>query len=87
MIMPPGRSIPSSVMLSPNLGRPQLMAPEELHKGAVTLVLATSDGEPSDWSVYTVKAQPSYAGEGQAFELDLSEPEVLDDDSLPPQLG
>jgi len=49
------------------------------------LVLATPGGEQPDWSVYAVKARPSYADEGQPFELGLSEPEMLEDDSLPMQ--
>jgi hypothetical protein len=32
-----------------------------------------------------MKARPSYADEGQPFELGLSEPEILEDDGLPMQ--
>jgi len=79
------RRLPSAVILSPNLGCPQLVAPEEVNSSAVVLVLATPGGEQPDWSVYAVKARPSYADEGQPFELGLSEPEMLEDDSLPMQ--
>lgn len=72
------RRLPSAVILSPNLGCPQLVAPKEVNSSAVVLVLATPGGEQPDWSVYAVKARPSYADEGQPFELGLSEPEMLE---------
>ncbi len=81
--MPPVSRSPSSVILCPNLGCPQIIAPEELNGSAVVLVLATHTREQPDWSVYTVKARPSYADEGQPFELGLSKPAVLEDDGLP----
>ena len=48
------------------------MAPEEVNSSAVVLVLATPSSEQPDWSVYAMKARPSYADEGQPFELSLS---------------
>jgi Calcineurin-like phosphoesterase len=39
--MPPRRRLPSAVILSPNLGCPHLVAPEEVNSSAVVLVLAT----------------------------------------------
>ena len=85
--LPPRHRLPGAVILSPNLGCPQLVASEEVNSSAVMLVLATFDGEQSDWSVYTVKVRPSYADEGQPFELSLSEPEMLEGPSTVDQGG
>ena len=81
--MSPVDSVPPPVILSPNVGCPTVTAPEELTGRRIRLVLAIPEGEPPDWSVYTVKAHPSYETEGQPFELRLCNPKGLDNNTLP----
>lgn len=69
-------------ILSPNLGCPEILAPEQLNGSGLHVVLAVPEGQ-ADWDSYGLKAEPSYAGEGKGFELLLGDPELLDRSDLP----
>lgn len=68
-------------ILSPNLGCPVIVTPEDLRKYGVDVVIA----EPIDAtrSDYGIVAKPSYAGDGQKFDLLLGDRHELTDPGLP----
>jgi len=69
-------------ILSPNLGCPEILAPEQVNTGGLRLVLAVPVGA-AEWGAYSLQAQPSYPDEGKGFELILGEPQLLDRSGLP----
>jgi hypothetical protein len=68
-------------VLSPNLGCPIILSLEDLQSGGFEVVIAASGKLPP--SRVSVSAQPSFAGEGAEFSLDLEDPRELTDGTLP----
>jgi len=68
-------------ILSPNLGCPVIVSPEDLRQAGVDVVIA----EPIDAarSDYSIVAKPSYARDGQEFILRLGDGHELTDPGLP----
>jgi hypothetical protein len=68
-------------ILSPNLGCPIIISPQDLTRGGVDVVIA----EPIDATRgdYGIVAKPSYAGDGQKFDLLLGDRHELRDPALP----
>ncbi len=68
-------------ILSPNLGCPVIISPEDLRQAGVDVVIA----EPIDAtrSDYSIVAKPSYAGDGQEFILPLDDGHELTNHALP----
>ncbi len=69
-------------ILSPNLGCPEILAPEQVNTAGLRLVLAVPVGA-AEWDTYSLQAQPSYPDEGKGFELVLGAPQLLDRSDLP----
>ncbi len=72
------------MILSPNLGCPEILALESLEQDGFCLLLATAEGALLDPNEYRLTACPLEPGQGHAFELKLGIPEHVEDDSLPP---
>ncbi len=75
----------STRILSPNLGCPEILSPAQVHASGLCLVLAVPDAP--EWQAYSLRAEPSYQGEGTPFELVLGEPQLLDSGDLPKSFG
>jgi len=80
-------------ILGPNLGCPEILTLQQLRDPGfeILVAVAASAGQPGpDWSL---RAVPSFAGEGVPFELELkgpdgaSAPQEVADDGLPQVLG
>jgi hypothetical protein len=68
-------------ILSPNLGCPFLLTLEELKSRGFDLVVAVKGAPPS--GQLSLKARPSFRGEGMEFSLELGEPLELSERTLP----
>ncbi len=68
-------------ILSPNLGCPIILSLEHLQLEGFEVVIATGGNLPFDR--LCIAAQPSFAGEGAEFSLDLEEPRELTEGTLP----
>lgn len=68
-------------ILSPNLGCPVIVSPDDLRQDGVDVVIA----EPADAprSAYTLAAKPSCEGEGETFTLSLGDRHELTETGLP----
>ncbi len=69
-------------ILSPNLGCPFIVSPEELGTRGIDIVMAEEKGGSADG--FSLLAHPSYSGEGRDFFLELKGREELTEDTLPP---
>lgn len=69
-------------ILSPNLGCPFIVSPEELGTRGVDIVMAEEEGRSTDR--FSLLAHPSYSGEGREFVLELKGREELTEGALPP---
>jgi hypothetical protein len=70
-------------ILSPNLGCPIILPPEELHSAGLDVVMA-EEPNPSAGQLRLV-ARPSFPGEGEEFSLELRDREELTERTLPSQ--
>lgn len=70
-------------ILSPNLGCPIILPPEELHSAGLDVV--TAEGENSSAGQLRLVARPSFPGEGEEFSLELRDREELTERTLPTQ--
>lgn len=75
----------SSLIVSPNLGCPEIVTLPETREGKFRVVIATPMSEDFDLAAHTLSACPSFSGEGQEFMLELVEPLKLVDEGLPSQ--
>src|SRR5215469_9914388 len=73
----------SSFILSPNLGCPEVVSPQQILHDGFLVVIAAPTSEDFDTDKYAVYATPSFAGEGQEIEFELNKVHKLDDESLP----
>ena len=73
--------IPLPRILSPNLGCPVIISPEELRSRAIDLVTAEEKDHPT--GRLSLRASPSYAHEGSQFEMELRDREELTEGTLP----
>ena len=68
-------------ILSPNLGCPIIVSPEDLKTKGLDIVMAEQEGGSSDR--FLLLAHPSYSGEGKEFVLELMGREELTEGTLP----
>jgi len=73
-------------ILSPNLGCPEIVDPEDFNANGLPLILAVAEGDRPDWSVYSLKASPAYENQGLAFEIAVADPSALEETALPDEL-
>lgn len=73
----------SPFIVSPNLGCPEVVSPQQILNDGVLVVIAALTPEDFDTDQYVVYATPSFPGEGQQIEFELNEVEKLDDEALP----
>jgi hypothetical protein len=73
--------IPLDRILSPNLGCPVIIPPEELRMEGIDLVTAEEEDHPE--GRLSLVARPSYAHEGRPFEMELKGREELTEGTLP----
>jgi len=73
--------IPLPRILSPNLGCPVIIPPEELRTDGIDLVTAEEEDHPA--GRLSLLASPSYAHEGSQFEMELRGREELTEGTLP----
>jgi hypothetical protein len=72
-------------ILSPNLGCPIIISPEDLESKGFSIIMA-EDGNELDREL-VLTAKPSYPGEGKAFVLEFSDREKLTEGTLPAAFG
>jgi hypothetical protein len=68
-------------ILSPNLGCPIIVSPEDLQTKGLDIVMAEEEGLSADR--FSLLAHPSYLGEGKEFALELKGREELTEGALP----
>jgi len=73
--------IPLPRILSPNLGCPVIISPEELETEGFDIVIAEEEDHPE--GRVSLLARPSYSGEGRRFVMELRGREELTEGTLP----
>jgi hypothetical protein len=73
----------SSLIISPNLGCPEITAIEVLNDRGFQMVIATAASEEFDTRAHSMTAMPSFDGAGEAFGLEISAAEKLANEALP----
>ncbi|HEX6802496.1 MAG TPA: metallophosphoesterase [Terriglobales bacterium] len=73
----------SALLVSPNLGCPEVLSPQALLESGLRVVIATRNSEDFATSKYTVHATPSFASEGRNIEFELTRIQELNDEALP----
>ena len=68
-------------ILSPNLGCPIIVSPEDIQTKGLDIVMAEEDRHSADR--FSLLAHPSYIGEGKEFALELKGREELTEGTLP----
>lgn len=77
----------SLFILSPNLGCPEIVRPEDLNTEGIFVLAALSGADRSGILSCAVEAQPSYPGQGARFEMTLTDAELAQEESLPETFG
>ncbi|MGO9136915.1 MAG: metallophosphoesterase family protein [Syntrophales bacterium] len=72
-------------ILSPNLGCPIIISPEDLKSKGLDVVMAEEGDHPR--GQLSIHAKPSFEDEGEEFVLELSDRQPLKDGTLPPAFG
>jgi hypothetical protein len=69
-------------ILSPNLGCPVILSPEDLETIGIDIVIAEKEEGPE--ASLSLVACPSFSGEGSEFSMELAKKGELTEDTLPP---
>ena len=73
----------SSLIVSPNLGCPEIVGLQSLEQDGFRLIIAAPASEDFDAKAHSLSATPSFGGEGQEFALGISPARKLEDEALP----
>ena len=76
----------SSLILSPNLGCPEIVSVDALKANGFRLVIAAPASEKFD-AAHSLRAIPSFHDEGEDFALEISSSRKLEDEALPDHFG
>jgi len=76
----------SSLILSPNLGCPEIVSVQALKENGFRIIIAAPASEHFD-AAHSLRARPSFKGEGQDFALEISSLRKLEDEALPERFG
>src|SRR5436190_1075907 len=73
----------SSLIVSPNLGCPEIVSLESTKQPEFRVILAAPLSDEFDSAAHTLAAHPSFDGEGHGFMLEIASARKLGDESIP----
>lgn len=74
----------SSLIVSPNLGCPEIVSLQEINQHGFRVVIAAPVSEDFDATAHRLTASPSFGGSSQEFMLELTGAQKLENETLPP---